>query len=245
MGLKLNYIRGQTPLNEDEIDGLLIPTITTREELNEFEQQNIEQAIQWSLRRKFSTARILTEGFVKEVHKKMYGEVWAWAGTFRTTNKNIGIHFLQIGIQLKCLLDDTLYWINHHTFSPDEIAVRFKHRLVSIHCFPNGNGRHSRLMADILIEKTFGLPVFTWGAGNLTQEGDARTTYISGCEGCRSGQYCTPPGFCTSLNRKSSDRCLNRHQVFSMIISPLVGSCQKLPPPLTEIIFWVTVFSYL
>lgn len=178
MGLELAYLSGQTPLDEEEIDGLLIPTIATRGELNEFEQQNIEQAVQWSLQRKMKQQHILAEAFIKNVHKRMYGDVWAWAGKFRTTNKKIGIDRLQIGTQLKHLLDDTIYWIEHQTYPPDEIAIRFKHRLVSIHCFPNGNGRHSRLMADIMIERIFKLPVFTWGAGNLIQEGDSRTTYI-------------------------------------------------------------------
>lgn len=187
MGLELEYIPGQTPLDEEEKDGLLIPTIATRGELDEFEQQNIEQAIQWSLQRKLKPHQILTEGFVKNLHKRMYGDVWAWAGGFRKTNKNLGVDRLQIGTQLKHLLDDTAYWIEHHTHPPDEIAIRFKHRLVSIHCFPNGNGRHSRLMADIIIEKIFKLPVFTWGAGNLVQEGDSRTTYIQAVKAADRG----------------------------------------------------------
>lgn len=187
MGLELAYYSGQTPLDEEEIDGLLVPTIATRGELDEFEQQNIEQAIQWSLQRRLKQQQILTEAFVKNVHKRMYGDIWAWAGEFRTTNKNIGIDRLQIATALKSLIDDTIYWIEHQIYPPDEIAIRFKHRLVSIHCFPNGNGRHSRLMADIIIEKIFKLPVFTWGAGNLIQEGDSRTTYIQAVKAADQG----------------------------------------------------------
>ncbi len=179
MGLELEYIDGQTPLEEDEKEGLLIPTIATREELDEFEQQNIEQAIQWTLGRSFKTEAIFTEDFLKAVHKRMYGNVWAWAGTFRKTNKNIGVDKWQIATELRTLLGDTLYWINNNTYPPEEITIRFKHRLVSIHCFPNGNGRHSRLMADIVIEKVFKQPVYTWGASNVVQQGDTRTNYLN------------------------------------------------------------------
>ena len=178
MGLDLEYINGQTPLDEEEKEGLLIPTIANRAELDEFEQQNIEEAMQWVLTRSLNANQILTEKFVKSLHKRMYGNVWSWAGHFRKTDKNIGINKWHISSALKTLLDDTLYWIEHETYTPDEIAVRFKHRIVSIHCFPNGNGRHSRLMADIIVNKIFKLPVFSWGADNLVKESDARTNYL-------------------------------------------------------------------
>lgn len=187
MGLKFAYLPGQTPLEEEEKDGLRIPTITTREELDEFEQQNIEHAVQWSLHRRWKSQKIITEGFIKTLHKRMYGEVWSWAGKFRRTNKNLGADWPQIGTQLKCLLDDIHYWINHETYPADEIAIRFKHRLVSIHCFPNGNGRHSRLMADIIIEKIFDLPVFTWGAGNPRPVADTRALYIQAVKAADQG----------------------------------------------------------
>ena len=148
---------------------MLIPSIATRGALDEFEQQNIEQAILWTLRRSFKIKNIFTEDFLKVVHKKMYGNVWGWAGEFRKTNQNIGVDKWQIATELRNLLDDALYWQNNNTYSPEEIAVRFKHRLVSINCFPNGNGRHSRLMADIIIEKLFKMPVFAWGADNIQQ----------------------------------------------------------------------------
>lgn len=189
MGLDLEYLDGQTPLEEDEKDGLLIPTIATRAELDEFEQHNIEQAVQWTLMRNFKQQVIFSEGFVIDVHKRMYNDVWRWAGEFRRTNKNLGVDRWRIAIELKILLDDVIYWVNNNTYSPDEIAVRFKHRIVSIHCFPNGNGRHSRLMADIIIEKIYRQPVFTWGAGNLSSEGDIRITYLKAIKTADKGDY--------------------------------------------------------
>jgi len=189
MGLDLGYINGQTPLDEDEKDGLLIPTIATRAELDEFEQQNIEEAIQWVLSRSLKAKTILTEQFIRNLHKRMYGNVWAWAGDFRKTNKNLGIDKWQISTALNALLNDTLYWVEHNTFTPDEIAIRFKHRIVSIHCFPNGNGRHSRLMADVIVDKIFKLPVFSWGAGNLVKQSDTRTNYLKAVKEADKNNY--------------------------------------------------------
>ncbi len=178
MGLDLKYINGQTPLDEDENEGLLIPTIATREELDEFEQQNIEEALQWVLTRSFKAETVLTEKFICNLHKRMYGSVWSWAGKFRKTDKNLGIDKWQIPVALKTLCDDSLFWVRNKTYSPEEIAIRFKHRIVSIHCFPNGNGRHSRLMADIIINKIYDLPMFSWGTGDLVHQGDTRITYL-------------------------------------------------------------------
>ena len=187
MGLDLDYIDGQTPLDEDEKEGLLIPTIATRGELDEFEQQNIEQAVQWSLGRSLKAEHVFTEEFVRALHKRMYGNVWAWAGEFRKTNKNIGVDKWEIPTALRQLLDDVKYWYENKTYNPDELTIRFKHRLVSIHCFANGNGRHSRLMADMVIEKIFKQPLFTWGAGNLVKNGDPRTAYLSAIKAADNG----------------------------------------------------------
>ena len=165
-------------MDEDENEGLLIPKIATRSELDEFEQQNIEQAIQFTLSRNFKLEVIFSEAFIKNIHKRMYNKVWKWAGDFCKTNKNIGVDKWQVAIELKNLLDDVNYWIVNETYPPDEVAVRFKHRIVSIHCFPKGNGRHSRLMADIIIEKFYKRPVFSWGGANFSTNGNIRTDYL-------------------------------------------------------------------
>jgi Fic-DOC domain mobile mystery protein B len=145
--------------------------------------------VQWTLGRSFKPEVIFTEEFIRMVHKRMYGDVWGWAGEFRKSNKNIGIDKWQIPAGLRTLLDDTQYWYSNNTYSPDETTTRFKHRLVSIHCFANGNGRHSRLMADIVIEKIYKQPVFTWGAANLSNEGDACTTYLRAVKAADKGDY--------------------------------------------------------
>ncbi|MBT8182349.1 MAG: mobile mystery protein B [Eudoraea sp.] len=179
MGLELKYEEGQTPLDENEKEGLKIKSITTQGELDEFEQLNIEKAVEWTIRTNLKAEKILIEKFVKDLHKRMYGEVWKWAGEFRRSEKNIGITWTRIGMELRNLLDDTKYWIENNTYSPEEIAIRFKHRIVSIHCFPNGNGRHSRLMADIIIESIFGKEIFSWHQSNMVKADETRKEYIN------------------------------------------------------------------
>jgi Fic-DOC domain mobile mystery protein B len=189
MGLELNYINGQTPLDEDEKEGLLIKTISTLGELDEFEQLNIDEARIWLLKTKLDIDKILTEEFIKELHIKMFGTVWRWAGSFRNSNKNIGVDKFEIPIHLRNLINDTKYWIENKTFSEDEIAIRFSHRLVQIHLFPNGNGRHSRLIADVLINKGFGKEEFTWGSTNLTAAGSVRTSYLTALRNADNGNF--------------------------------------------------------
>ena len=190
MGLELVYDEGQTPLSEEEKEGLLIRTVTTKAELDEVEQRNVEEAILYVInrRKRFSVDEVLSEKFVKDLHARMFSGVWKWAGSFRVTEKNIGVQSYMIGIELRQLLDDCKYWITNKTFSPDEIAVRFKHRIVVIHCFSNGNGRHSRLIADVIVEKLFGLDVFTWGGNNLVQKGSFRALYLQSLRSADMGE---------------------------------------------------------
>lgn len=189
MGLELDYINGQTLLDEDEKEGLKILTILTRNDLNEFEQLNIENAIKWTLTKKIKLEVLLSEEFIKELHKKMFGEVWIWAGEFRRTNKNIGVDKYEIGIELRKLIDDCKYWIENKVFAEDEVAVRFSHRLVLIHPFPNGNGRHSRLVADLLISHGLGNKIFTWGNTGLINKGEARDKYLAALRKADEGNY--------------------------------------------------------
>ncbi len=179
MGLSLDYNDGQFPLEEEEKEDLLIKTVTTQTELDELEQLNIEKAVAWTIGKKFKPATIFTEKFIKKVHKQMFGDVWKWAGKFRKSAKNIGVAWVEIAVEVKYLLDDTKYWIENKTYSPHEIAIRFKHRLVKIHCFPNGNGRHSRLMADIIIESVFNKDVFPWHSSNMVKPDETRKEYIA------------------------------------------------------------------
>lgn len=167
-------VDGQTPLTEEENEQLIPAYITLRHELNEAEQANILEAEEWAFTRK---REVLSEKFLDNLHKRMLGRVWRWAGKHRQSNKNIGIDAYRIQTELRQLLDDCEFWISNNTYDVDEIAARFHHRLVLIHAYPNGNGRHARLATDLLL-----VPLdrvrFSWGRANLVEASKTRTEYI-------------------------------------------------------------------
>jgi len=166
---------GNTPLDPDEAEGL-IPDLVTRGALNAWEQANILKAEEWAFSRR--RASILTTQFVMELHRRMFDETWTWAGTPRRSDKTFGVYWATIPESLRQVLDNAAYWVEHGTYPMDEIAVRLHHTLVAVHPFPNGNGRHSRLMADLLLWRETVEP-FTWGRGNLIVGGHARDIYLA------------------------------------------------------------------
>ncbi len=173
-----------TPLTAEEREQLIPSYITLRAELNEAEQINIAQANRWLRRaRKFD---VLDDADLRELHKRMFGEVWNWAGQYRLTPRNIGIDAYRIPMEMRTLVDDVRFWVANTTYAPDEIAVRFSYRLVSIHPFPNGNGRLSRLTGDLLAIQ-LGQPRFTWGRANITDVGTTRRAYIDALHAADAG----------------------------------------------------------
>jgi Fic-DOC domain mobile mystery protein B len=168
-----------TPLAPAERDGLKLPWVSTRIDLNTAEQSNILKGMNWARRRQSKVPQeMLNELFLLQLHKQMFGEVWTWAGKFRKSERNIGIQAFQIGMAVKQLFGDVQYWIENKSFDVEEISIRFHHQLVLIHPFPNGNGRHSRFMADLLNERLDGQPL-RWSGGNLADTGQLRAAYIS------------------------------------------------------------------
>ena len=159
---------GATPLDPDDIEGLKFKHITTRLQLDELESANITAGLRWIERRR--SGDILTDEFVRALHRRLFGDVWIWAGTYRLTEKNIGIDPLQISVQIRILLDDARYWAEHSVFPAKEAAARFHHRMVQIHPFPNGNGRHARIAADIFLRDYFEHPPIEWASGVDLQE---------------------------------------------------------------------------
>lgn len=186
--MDFRYAPGATPLDPDEALGLLPTHITTQSDLNTWEQANILQGAGWARRQ--NKREILEESFVRELHRKMFDQTWEWAGTFRKSNKNIGVDWSQVSFKLRNLLDNTRYQIAHPIFDLDEIVVRFHHQLVWIHAFPNGNGRHARLMADLLAIQ-LGQPRMTWGGGLmvLTSAGAVREQYLKALRNADQGQF--------------------------------------------------------
>ena len=174
--MQLEYPAGATPLDPDEALGLVPAHIATQSDLNAWEEANIVQAEQWL--RRSRKREVLEEGFVRDLHARMFDKTWKWAGTFRKSNKNIGVDWTQVAVKLRNLLDNTRYQIEQGSENIDELVVRMHHQLVWIHAFPNGNGRHARLMADVLIMRLC-RPRFSWGRHNLVHEGQTRSAYLA------------------------------------------------------------------
>lgn len=187
MMLDFDYPEGATPIDPDEAGDLLLTHITTHGELDRWEQDNIIEAMVWL--DKVTPTDILNEQFIKELHRRMFARVWKWAGHFRISDKNIGGPWYQISTNLKNLCDDVRLWIELQEYTPDEMAIRFHHRLVLIHPFPNGNGRHARLMTDLLLENILNCSGFTWGSENLSRAGNTRQRYIAALYAADSYNY--------------------------------------------------------
>lgn len=169
---------GATPLDPDERQGLKYDHITTRGELDELEQANIEQGLAWAAKRR--SRDVFDDGFIRRLHKELFGDVWTWAGTYRQTEKNIGIDPLQIPEQLRMLLGDARYWAENDVYPPLEAAARFHHEMVQIHPFPNGNGRHARIAADLMLEEVYEHPPVKWASGfDLQADNERRQAYLA------------------------------------------------------------------
>lgn len=172
----MDYPEGATPLDPDELGGLKFKHIQTRGQLDQMEHVNIQDGLMWLSKQK--NTDILTLQFCLELHRRLFGKVWDWAGKFRQSEKNIGIDPLYVSVELKKLLDDVQAWVEFNTFTPFESALRFHHRLVQIHVFANGNGRHARIMADAILKFIYKCPQIDWVGNNLQQANKQREHYI-------------------------------------------------------------------
>ena len=165
-----------TPLTPEERNDLIPTHITSKEELNRLEQANIATADVWAFSRKHY---LFGDRFLTGLHRRMFNRVWRWAGKIRTTERNLGVKPYLIETELRQAIDDAKYWVENKSYPPDELAVRFHHRIVSVHPFPNGNGR---CVADMSVQQLGGVR-FTWGDGaDLRAAGNAREAYIAALE---------------------------------------------------------------
>lgn len=184
--MEFQYAPGATPLDPDEAAGLLPTHIATQGDLNAWEEANILQGARWATRQK--KREILEEGYVRDLHRQMFDKTWRWAGTFRSSNKNIGVDWMQVAVRLRDLLDNTRYQIESNVFQTDELAIRFHHQMVWIHAFPNGNGRHARLLADMLVMR-MGNSRFSWGGDSLISAGQLRSSYLAALRAADHGKF--------------------------------------------------------
>ncbi|MEO9044175.1 MAG: mobile mystery protein B [Candidatus Dormibacter sp.] len=174
-----------TPLDPDAT-AELIPPLQTQADLNEFEAANITEAAVWTRR-----SRLLLHGYpspksLLELHRRMFDRTWRWAGRYRRTDTNLGVPWPQVSVAVRQLCDDTCYQVQHASVDPDHLCVGFHHRLVSIHPFPNGNGRLARIATDVL-RRNASWPAWTWGAESLVADGEVRSAYIKALRAADGG----------------------------------------------------------
>lgn len=182
----MTYPPGATPLDADELEGLLHPHARTRAALNYLEAANIRKAEKWAFGQ--SHGDLLTPSFIQMLHRRMFGEVWRWAGQYRKTEKNIDVLAWSIPIEVHKACLDVEAQALHKSYSIDELAARFHHRLVYIHPFPNGNGRLSRMMADLLLV-SYKEVRFSWGIKDLLQQNDVRARYLDALRAADTRNY--------------------------------------------------------
>jgi Fic-DOC domain mobile mystery protein B len=199
MALGGEHAPGATPLDPEELAELVPDHITTQAELNEWEQRNIIRGQEWALKsRSLRFPNLITDHFVRELHKKMFDQTWKWAGKYRQSGKNIGVDWTQISEQVRNACGDATLWVNESVFEPQELAIRFHHRLVYIHPFPNGNGRHARLLADLLLMKHFRIERLSWGNYDLVSPGKARERYLAALRKADNGSFGSLINFATN-----------------------------------------------
>ena len=187
MTARMEYPDGATPLDPDELGGLTFKHVTTRAQLDELEQANILSGLAWVARHK---GDVLTDDFAVTLHKRLFGDVWSWAGSFRKTGKNIGIDPIHIPVQLRALMGDARLWVDNKTYPPSEAALRLHHRMVKIYPFPNGNGRHARIMADTVLQGIYGTKPIDWAGGHdLQKMNDRRAAYILALKAADNEDY--------------------------------------------------------
>jgi Fic-DOC domain mobile mystery protein B len=191
---------GNTPIDPDEAKGL-IPDLITQSQLNEYEQVNIATAWIWAQTSRFLKRRLLSREGLQRLHQRMFDRTWKWAGQFRRSDKSIGVPWIDIPAAVQTLCDDASYQLLQNSLPLTEIAVRLHFRLVTIHPFPNGNGRHARMAADLLCFQRGG-QAFPWGASNLVAKGSARSAYLDALKRADNGDLLPLMKFALSSNHK-------------------------------------------
>lgn len=179
---------GATPLTLDDMRGLKLRHVTTRGQLDEVEQANVAQGLRWLARTR--RGDILDDAFVRKLHMQLFGDVWTWAGSYRMRETNIGIAPPEIAVQLRLLLENARTWCEENVYSPMEAAARFHHRMVQIHLFPNGNGRHARIAADEFLKRYFDRPPIEWASGHdLQRDNERRDAYLQALRRADAGDF--------------------------------------------------------
>jgi Fic-DOC domain mobile mystery protein B len=180
---------GATALPPDQRRGLKQSWIVSMDDLNEAEADNILTASNRWHRRRLTLDSLLDDKAVRDLHRDMFGDVWTWAGSYRSGLLNIGVHPTQVAVTVRDLVDDAKFWFaSDSPVDLDVAAVCLHHALVAIHPFPNGNGRHARFLTDLLLT-VVGAPAFTWGRRDLGPISDVRARYVAALRRADRGDY--------------------------------------------------------
>jgi Fic-DOC domain mobile mystery protein B len=180
-------IHGETPI--DDISGLKPKGLTTRAQLNAVEARNMRKAVVRYLVIKPSRRQApFTLEWCYKLHRQMFGEVWRWAGQKRTTELNIGVPFHRIDVDLKNLMADLAFWREKGEMDPIEQVARLHHRAVFIHPFLNGNGRWSRLLANIF-QKQSTDKLTIWPEETVGNASVIREEYLAAVRSGDKGDY--------------------------------------------------------
>ena len=174
---------GATLIDPDEAADLIPRHVRTRAQLNRWEQENIVAAERWTIRTRFSA---LDDWTIRELHRRMFDRTWGWAGAYRQSDKNIGVDWRTIAVEVRNLVDDGSWWLRERVYDIDEAALRLHHRLVYIHPFPDGNGRHARLWCDLLLRQHDRSPI-AWQSERLGTVSEARRAYIGSLQAADAG----------------------------------------------------------
>ena len=201
MALTGAHAPGATPLTEADLTGLLIPSVTTHGELNAVEAANIIRAQEWALHaRGVRLPNMLSDDFLQRLHRHLFGDVWRWAGDYRLANTNLGVPHQQIREHLRNVYADALVWFERKVYSPEEFAVRLHHRVVTVHPFRNGNGRHARMLANLVLVRHFKRDPLPWSNSPLRAASAVRQVYLAALRAADDGDLAPLLAFANSTS---------------------------------------------
>lgn len=179
-------IPGQTPI--DDVSGLRDRSIRTQAQLNEAEAENIRKAVMRYLAARPSRRLARFDvAWCRRLHAEMFGDVWSWAGAFRTRELNIGVPTHAIEAELHTLMEDLRAWERHGVRMLEQ-GARLHHRAVHVHPFLNGNGRWARMLANIWL-KLNDEPIVEWQERIIGTESAARGEYLRAVKAADRGDY--------------------------------------------------------
>ena len=152
---------GETPIPGDELAALVphvIDTLAapiTRADIYDLEsavlQDVTETQLAAALDGSLTLDDLLNDYFLRDLHTQLYGDIWMWAGRWRQYEVNIGVAPEHIAVELRSAMGNIGYrWERAADWTPRELGVAVHAEAVRVHPFTDGNGRTTRLLADLV-----------------------------------------------------------------------------------------------